>query len=115
YYARGRRRAVLRELLAALKNRGGQVDRLRQGQDGERAVLGLRHGAHRRGVPRRVPRRVRDDPVLQGVVHIGGGRIGGGARPPGGGRRGARGRVRRELPARAARGGAAVRHRPRGA
>src|SRR5207245_1495755 len=49
----------------------GQVERVREGTDGGRALhrLGLRAVVGR--VPGRVPRGLRDDPVLQGAAHLG--------------------------------------------
>src|SRR2546427_9159848 len=67
-YAPRRRGAVLRELLAALEARGGEVERLREGSHGGGAAdrLGLRPRVG--GLSRRVPRGLRDDPVLPGAL-----------------------------------------------
>jgi len=67
--ARGRG-ALLRELLAALQNRSRQVDRIRARKNAERALLRVRTRAERRRVSGGLPRGIRDDPVLQGVIQI---------------------------------------------
>jgi len=61
-----------------------------------RTLLRLRPGIERGRVPGRVPRGVRDDPVLQGAVHVGGREHRTGRRR----NRGRRGRTRGDLPAR---------------
>src|SRR5207245_11513237 len=65
------RRTVLRELLAALDVRGGQVERVREGPDGGGAFDRLGVSVVVGGVPRRLSRGVRDDFVLQGSALVG--------------------------------------------
>src|SRR5207249_430706 len=59
--------AVLRELLAAVEDRSGEVERVREGPDGRGALDRLRVRPRLGGVSRRVSRGLRDDPVLQGA------------------------------------------------